>query len=164
MKLNIKRIIIIIMLLITWIIIFKFSSQSGEESSNVSRGIIQKIIDFIPNIGENQELAERVIRKIAHFSIYTLVGLLLKNLFNTYDIKEKYKIIYSLIIGIIYAISDEIHQKFVPGRSAQITDVMLDSMGVALGILLVMLVIEIIKKTKKHKKSQKNLKKKCIMI
>lgn len=43
-------------------------------------------------------------------------------------------IIFSLLICILYAISDEIHQVFVPGREAQVKDVIIDSGGAAVGI------------------------------
>ena len=62
---------------------------------------------------------------------------------------------YSLIIGVIYAISDEIHQCFTPGRGPLVTDVIIDTMGVLLGILLVVLVIKIYEKLIiKHKKQK----------
>ena len=64
-------------------------------------------------------------------------------LVNTYNLKLTSKITITSITGIIYAISDEIHQSFIPGRSPQVTDVLIDTMGVILGILLVILVIKI---------------------
>ena len=64
-------------------------------------------------------------------------------LVNTYNLKLTNKIAITSITGIIYAISDEIHQSFIPGRSPQVTDVLLDTMGVILGILWVILVIKI---------------------
>ena len=64
---------------------------------------------------------------------------------STYNLGNKKRTIISLVLGIIYASLDEFHQLFTPGRSAQITDVIIDSMGVMLGILLVMLVIKIYK-------------------
>ena len=92
---------------------------------------------------------EKVIRKIAHFSIYTLVGFLLMAFVSTYNIPEKTRIISSLLVGMIYASSDEIHQRFVAGRSAQVTDVMLDTLGVLFGILILMLVLQIADRKKK---------------
>ena len=65
------------------------------------------------------------------------------SLMSTYRLSNKTRAISSEIIGIIYASTDEVHQLFTPGRSAQITDVMIDSMGVLLGILLVTLVIKL---------------------
>ena len=78
-------------------------------------------------------------------------------LFSTYNLEERNRIIYSLIIGMVYATSDEIHQKFIEGRSGQITDVMIDSMGVLFGILIVMLLIEIYIKIYKNIKKYWNL-------
>ena len=160
MKRNILRTILMLLLLSTFFIIFGFSSQNGEKSGNISKKITEEIITRIPQIQEKEQnereaislRIEKVIRKIAHFSIYTAVGLLLMALLSTFEMKEKNRIIMSLIIGIIYASSDEIHQSFVPERSPMITDVMIDTMGVMLGILLIMLGKAIIKKYKKNLK------------
>ena len=160
MKKNILRTILMLLLLSTFFIIFGFSSQNGEKSGNISKKITEEIITRIPQIQEKEQnereaislRIEKVIRKIAHFSIYTAVGLLLMALISTFEMKEKNRIIISLIIGIIYASSDEIHQSFVPERSPMITDVMIDTMGVMLGILLIMLGKAIIKKYKKDSK------------
>lgn len=161
MKKNILRIILILLLLGTFYIIFGFSSQDGEKSGSISRRITEKIATFIPQIQKENEIEkenimntmERIIRKMAHFSIYTVVGLLLMALVSTYNIKEKNRLIISLTTGIIYATSDEIHQSFVPGRSPMITDVVIDTMGVILGILLIILGKKIIKKYRKNKQN-----------
>lgn len=67
-------------------------------------------------------------------------------LISTYKTKEINKIAFSMILGIIYATSDEIHQAFVPGRAARVTDVIIDSCGVFFGIILVKLINNCIKK------------------
>ena len=74
-------------------------------------------------------------------------------LFSTYSINEKNKIIYTVIIGAIYAISDEFHQSFIPGRSGQASDVFLDTLGTTVGGLLILLIIKTVKKLKKNKNS-----------
>lgn len=161
MKKNILRIILILLLLGTFYIIFGFSSQDGEKSGSISKRITEKIATLIPQIQEKSKLEkenimntmERIIRKMAHFSIYTVVGLLLMSLISTYNIKEKNRLIITLTTGIIYASSDEIHQSFVPGRSPMITDVVIDTMGVILGILLIILGKKIIKKYRKNKQN-----------
>lgn len=161
MKKNILRIILIILLLGTFYIIFGFSSQDGEKSGSISRRITEKIATLIPQIQKENEIEkenimntmESIIRKMAHFSIYTVVGLLLMSLVSTYNIKEKNRLIITLITGIIYASSDEIHQSFVPGRSPMITDVVIDTMGVILGILLIILGKKIIKKYRENKQN-----------
>ena len=157
MKKNIERIILLILLLGTMTIIFGFSSQDGKESGNISKKITEQIVERIPQIQEKEQeekeiiinRIEKVIRKIAHFFFYFVVGILVMAFISTYQIKEKNRIIISTIIGIIYACSDEIHQSLVPGRSPMITDVMIDAMGVVLGILLVMLGKVIIKNFQK---------------
>lgn len=161
MKKNILRIILILLLLGTFYIIFGFSSQDGEKSGSISKRITEKIATLIPQIQEKSKLEkenimntmERIIRKMAHFSIYTLVGLLLMTLVSTYNIKEKNRLIITLTTGIIYASSDEIHQSFVPGRSPMITDIVIDTMGVILGILLIILGKKIIKKYRENKQN-----------
>lgn len=165
-KINILRIILLILLIGTFSTIFGFSSQNSGESKGISRKVTEFLTDRISLIQEKPEQekqeiisrTEKIIRKVAHFSIYTLVGILLMALFSTYKLEEKNRFSYSLIIGVIYAISDEIHQCFVPGRGPQVTDVILDSMGVLLGILLVMLVIKIFDKIllKKEKSTKCN--------
>lgn len=159
MKLNIIRMILIIFLIGIFTTIFGFSNQNSEVSGGISKKVTEYIVKFFPSIEKNSEIKkqeimnklEKIIRKIAHFSIYTLVGLLLMGLMKTYKIKEIDQVGLSMIIGIIYASTDEIHQAFIPGRSAQLTDVMLDSIGVLTGVFIVMLVLEIIRRIKKNR-------------
>lgn len=154
MKINILRVILILLLLETFFIIFGFSNQNGEESGGVSKRVtatVTKNIKSIQDLEKKQkenvlQRIESIIRKIAHFSIYTVVGLLLMGIMSTYKLKENHRIGISMIIGMIYASSDEIHQAFIPERTAKITDVMIDSMGVLLGILCVLLVIKLVEK------------------
>ena len=67
---------------------------------------------------------------------------------STFKIKEFDRISFSLIGGMIYAMLDEIHQAFIPGRGALITDVMLDSLGVMTGIFICLLIIKLYKSLK----------------
>ena len=154
MKLKILRIVLIILLGIFYII-FGFSSQNGEKSSGLSKKVTEMIVEKILKTSKEDKprimnRLEGIIRKLAHFSIYTILGLLLMGLISTYNIEEKKRIYITMIIGILYASSDEIHQSFIPGRSAQVTDVMIDTMGVALGMCLILLLFKIVV-TKKHK-------------
>ena len=156
MKINILRIILIMLLLCTFFIIFGFSSQNGDESGEISGRITKTILEKLDKYNsleeEEKELilhrTEIIIRKMAHFSIYTVVGLLLMALLSTYKIKNKWGFVITIVIGILYAMSDEIHQSFSPGRSPKITDVCIDTLGVILGALLVILIISIYKKVK----------------
>ena len=133
-----------ILLVIIWmIIIFIMSSFNSTESSNQSNFIVN-IISNIFNIN-NIELLSLIIRKIAHFTEYFILGLLVYNMIYNYN----KKIHISIIICILYAISDEIHQLFVPGRSCQFIDILIDSTASILGIYLLYLLYKYILSKKK---------------
>lgn len=162
MNKNIIRVLLIVLLIVTFVRIFCFSSQDGEESSAVSRKVTTAVTQNVKKIqdmdSKQRELTldkiEHFIRKIAHFSIYTLVGILMMALMSTYDISKRKQILISIFIGMMYATSDEIHQYFVPERTALFTDVLIDTTGVCLGALIVLVVLQIyIKIRKKRQKS-----------
>mgnify|MGYP004566601119 FL=1 len=130
-----------LLLVILWMIfIFIMSSFDATSSSNQSNFIVD-IITSIINI-KDIGLLSFIIRKLAHFTEYFILGILVINFITRYD----KKIIIAILLCIIYATSDEIHQIFVPGRSCQITDIMIDSLGSIMGIYLYKLI------TKKCKK------------
>lgn len=126
MKKVIIRIISMLLLLMTFLIIFGFSAQNGEESEGISGKVTAIIVKYIPHanelsIEEKQELIDElhpIIRKIAHFSIYAVVGVSIMSFLYTFSIKKKVQIGSSLLIGLLYAISDEFHQSFIPRQSS----------------------------------------------
>lgn len=156
---NYKK-IILSLLLITWMgAIFTFSSQVSDKSSNTSGNTIRFILNKLQitkNMNEQQEneLVESLqgpVRKMAHFSVYTLGGIISYMLFSQYKISNKKRIIYSLLLCMIYAITDEIHQYFVPGRSCELRDVLIDSSGALLGIFISYIILRIFSKKKEFK-------------
>ena len=144
------------MLITLFAFIFGFSNQNAEQSSSLSRQITENVTKNIESIQKLEpskkekvlEKIEHVIRKLAHFSLYTLVGILAMSLMSTYKIKQTKRIGISLSIGVLYAISDEIHQSFVPGRGPMVSDVFIDTFGVIFGISIVIGAIKIYKKVK----------------
>lgn len=155
MKTNIIRIILLILIILNCFIIFKFSSEVSEDSSSRSGRVVAFISNIIPSIKNmneedrtlfQEEVMQPIVRKIAHFTIYTSLGFLSISFMLTFKNKYlKYGII-SLMFGITYATSDEIHQYFVQGRSCQFTDICIDTLGVFIGILISTLTIKIISK------------------
>lgn len=124
-----------LLLVILWMIfIFVMSSFDATSSSNQSNFIVD-IITSIINI-KDIGLLSLIIRKLAHFIEYFILGVLVINFITRYD----KKIIIAILLCIIYATSDEIHQIFVPGRSCQIIDIMIDSLGSIMGIYLYKLI------------------------
>lgn len=152
--------ILIILLFILFITIFCFSNQNGEDSSVISRGITRKVAEKISHLQElgdvERELAilkiEVIIRKLAHFSLYMAMGIILMALVIPDKVRERNKVLCSLWVGVMYAITDELHQIFVPMRTAKITDVLIDTCGVITGIVFVMLCTKIIRKIKNREK------------
>ncbi len=142
MKKKIIRIILLILIFLWMYIVFGFSNQNGEQSS----GLSLRISMFITK--NNTELAktiEPLIRKLAHFSEYGVGGILIYSFVITFEkLKENIKMILSIIIGIIYSISDEIHQLFISGREGKIFDVYIDTLGFIVGILIILLIRKIL--------------------
>lgn len=156
MNLKIQRIIFGILTVITFITIFIFSNQNGEKSGSVSRDFTKKVIEILhidKNLNEIEkenliENSQFIVRKLAHFTIYTIAGINLYGFINTYNIENKYKMIGALLVGIIYATSDEIHQMFSGGRTPAVMDVFIDSCGVLFGINMFLITNKIIKNKK----------------
>lgn len=132
-----KKIIISWLLLILWMaFIFYMSSCNGNVSSDQS-GTVAYVLHNILGINYSDKLIF-IIRKCAHVSEFFILGILVINLVSKYNVKHIYLI--SFIICVLYSSSDEFHQLFVPGRSGQVTDVLIDLIGVVLGLLFVFLI------------------------
>ena len=143
-KNKIARIIFFILTIATAIIIFMFSNENKEQSGNTSKNFIEGIIEIFPKTKkleqeEKEEIikkAQPLIRKLAHFSIYTVLGINVMGYIITYkNIEQKQQIILAIITCIIYATSDEIHQYF-SSRGPSILDVGIDTCGSMLGLCI----------------------------
>lgn len=142
-KIELLKIISVILVLFWMSTVFYFSSQVADDSSGTSSSVIEFILNLNPNnaklpIEEKTKLIEDwspLIRKIAHYSMYALGGLLIAFSLKVRNKNYKSSIILSIIIGGGYSITDEIHQYFVPGRSCEILDMIIDTTGVFTGII-----------------------------
>lgn len=154
-----KRRNIFLVLAVLWMcLIFSFSARPAELSSNDSYevGILVGKI-FVPgfeelDLEEQTEFAKKIdhpVRKCAHFTEYMILGIFFASAFIGNIKKKQTEIMASFLLGASYAASDELHQLFVPGRSGQISDVMLDSAGVLTGVLLVFLLARLFLKKKR---------------
>lgn len=126
---------------ILWMaLIFFFSAQVAEQSDQLSKGIAEKIAEavekVIPGTGLVAEGMNHFVRKNAHFLVYLVLGALTVNAFCSSGVRGLKGIAAAMLVCVLYAASDEIHQLFVPGRSGQFTDVLIDSAGAAIGSLI----------------------------
>jgi len=82
----------------------------------------------VPDLGTGLGTWDLVLRKIAHAGEFAILGALLLR-----ALRDE---LPALGVGVAYAASDELHQHFVEGRVGSPLDVLIDSVGVAIGILL----------------------------
>lgn len=125
--------------LLVWMgVIFYFSHQSGDASMQLSDGILDSFKSLFQNFLDYHTLSY-IVRKIAHFTEYFILGLLIYHLVKQYRVISKTEIIWMILFCVIYAMSDEFHQVFIGGRSPMIFDVIIDSLGSSLSILILQL-------------------------
>ena len=154
MKRHTGKISFIITLL--WVaVIFSFSLQPATTSSEVSRGVGEWLVEtFAPFLSERLEampveqleFLHTLLRKAGHFSEFFVLGVLA--MLSVLQTKVRYRLLSALSFCALVAAVDETIQLFVSGRSGQVTDVVLDSVGALCGIVVFVCVRKIfVKKT-----------------
>ena len=122
-------------LTIVWMMgIFFMSNEIADASSLRS----DEIVRTIQSIGVNAstDLLTFLVRKAAHISAYFVLGTLLFTLLKEYGLGVKKIIFISIAIAMLYACTDELHKMFVPGRSGEVRDVLIDTAGAAAGVCI----------------------------
>lgn len=126
-----------VMVILWMVVIFLFSAQTGDSSGNTSGEIVKRVIgllyrNFAEFSAEKQtkilEVAHLLIRKGAHFTEYAVLAMLVANALR---MPQKWWI--PIVFCALYALSDEIHQYFVPDRACRLLDVCIDTAGGAFG-------------------------------
>lgn len=160
MKRFIKILLWVATLVWMWII-FLFSAQNAQVSSNQSGTVIHTILSVLDSSFESLSLVEQearietlqyVVRKLAHMSVYGVLGILCMGALLTHRMRSGLRPLVAFGICVFYAFSDEWHQTFVPGRSGELRDVCFDSLGAFLGILLVFIIWKMIQYQKKPRR------------
>ena len=129
-----RTIVSLILVAIWMLVIFLMSSEAAGTSSARS----DEIVRTIQSIGVNAstDLLTFLVRKAAHISAYFVLGILLFNLLKEYDLGVRKMIFISVAIAMLYACTDEVHQVFVSGRSGEVRDVLIDTAGAAVGVVV----------------------------
>lgn len=158
---NNKTLILIIniILVLLWMyIVFYFSNEVAVDSDETSSNFILPIVKFFrPDLtGSELDITvsslQFIVRKLAHFTLYTLGGIFLYNLYKSFDVFDKWKSrLFAFMTGFLYATSDEIHQFFVEGRSCELRDLCIDTLGIVVGICVANFIIYILKNGGKTK-------------
>ena len=141
-------------------LIFYFSAEDATASAQSSGNTMLWLLrlfhvsdtDAIVQNSELYSLLDFCIRKGAHFSLYTALGFLLSFAWTAHPSIPRWKrATYSVLCGIFYAASDELHQYFVPGRACQVRDVCIDTAGVLLGCALFALLCWLVNRHRQKK-------------
>ena len=129
----------------TWIlpviwmgVIFMLSHQSGEESSGLSGGITGFMLNLARSLGiELDEMRfHSMIRVLGHFTEYFILGQLWHITLRFREIPPNQAAITAFSISLGYAVFDEIHQYFIPGRACEIADILVDAAGAGVASIL----------------------------
>lgn len=148
--------IFLVFTVIWMLLIFLMSAQPAPESTATSLTVGRMVCTvFVPGYRnmsavEQLRLAKKIdhpVRKTAHATEYAILAILV---FLAISYCRKRTYLHSLCITIAYAVSDEIHQYFVPGRACMVTDIVIDSSGALAGLFLVFLLKRI--RNQKHER------------
>lgn len=138
-----KRVINIILIVLWMSLIFVLSNDTAEESSKKSDGLIVRCVQDIIKRDLSTKEKEKVlkylvkpVRKSAHFFLYFVLGILIINLFKSFELFNYKTILIAVLLCFLYACSDEIHQLFIKGRSCEVRDILIDTIGSLSGILV----------------------------
>ena len=144
MKANQRKLLILLAVVFWMAIIFKLSAQPGEQSNLLSTKVTTVIVSlaklFRPDV--NVLSLNHFIRKCAHFLAYLVLGIVMLFAMKRIGYTGKKGVVFTLLLCISYAITDELHQAFVPGRTPKLLDVLIDSSGASLGISIYVLFVE----------------------
>ena len=129
---------------LSWmIVIFSFSAQPADDSGKTSQGVGAFLAEFfVPGYEDwstqrQEAFVEKIdhpVRKAGHLTEYAALGTLVTGTVLSFGLRGKRAALTAEGIGVLYAASDEFHQLFVPGRGSQVTDVLIDASGFAVGV------------------------------
>lgn len=115
-------------------VIFTLSHQPATVSSGQSGVIVGHLQQAIP--GVSTALLTFLVRKSAHIIAYFILGILMYRALRITICRWQTHTVasFALLSCSLYAVTDEIHQLFVPGRSGELRDVMIDSIAALVGV------------------------------
>lgn len=162
MKITLYRAITGTLVVLWMAVIFLFSSQPAEQSGKMSGNVCDKIVEDtnqILNLNMTEQKKEATakkiefpVRKAAHMTEYAILGLLSFAFYRGILKKDKARYAAALLTAALYACTDEFHQRFSFGRSAEVRDVCVDTVGAAIGLLILYFILKVARKhCQKHK-------------
>lgn len=138
------RVIFTIALIACIVFIFRNSLQEGYFSSERSQAVMRALNHLLDKVNLGP-LSEHTVRKLAHFAEFTLEGFLLMLCLRVYTSHFVRHVSWPLLGGMTTALMDETIQKFIPGRTSQVTDVWIDMGGVVCGLFVALILLLIVR-------------------
>lgn len=142
-----KKVMLILMCCLCVAFIFFNSSKTGVKSNNISEGIVTRvvtmlkesdyldsnIIDRIKQEGITKTDLNVLVRKSAHAFEFFLLAVIIFITINFAKINKVESFIYPLFVVLLFAVFDELFQKYVQGRTSSLIDVLIDFSGGIIG-------------------------------
>lgn len=138
-------------------VIFWMSAQTGNQSGGASEAIVRWLVDvFCPHFEKITqvrqtailEVCHTIVRKGAHFTEYAVLAILVANALRHYALPQRLSWLLPVVISVVYALTDEVHQHFVPGRACRLLDVGIDTCGAIFGMCLFAAILALLRKRK----------------
>ena len=108
----------------------------GEISGAISSWVKNLLAQIFPIQAENPDAGHGLLRKLAHFTEFTTLGMLFCWLFGMVSKARWKQLLFPFLCGVAAACADETIQRFVPDRGPALKDVGIDTLGVILGIVI----------------------------
>lgn len=145
-KLIVKRVLLWCAVALWMAVIFSFSAENADKSTETSGSVVERVLGVLlsgkketvtdETLAAFRETLTVIVRKSAHFTAYLILGALFSCALDASGATPRTSRALSLVFSTLYAVSDEVHQLFVPGRSGRVPDVLIDAAGALTGILL----------------------------
>ena len=124
---------------VLWMLVIFGASTKMGSPQYTSRFIGPIVRFFVPDISDHAlAKVHYCVRKTSHFIEYAILALLLARALcvESSSTSHKKEILLAILLCAFYAASDELHQEFVKGREASVTDVLLDTGGATFGVII----------------------------
>ncbi len=138
-----------ILLAVWMVVVFCFSAQPAEESSEVSGSVAYRLVSLADRLWEGDFTEQQrliyaafidyPVRKAAHMAEFAVLAVLACAFLSSFEKVGRWCYLSAAVFTALYAATDEIHQLFVPGRAGKITDVCIDTIGAVIGLFLLFL-------------------------
>ena len=159
-RLILLRVAIIVLCVLWQGVIYSFSAENSNISGDRSQGICKQIAEIVlygdedATEAEITALADRIeptLRSLAHMFCFAVLGGLYFLVFASFRLVGFKRCALSVGCTLCYAVLDEVHQYFVPGRSTQLSDICVDTLGAVLAVLVLALIFKGFSKRRKAK-------------